>query len=84
MAIAKLFGKKNREKNDAENKDKNDSREKFTSSGEDESQKKPRMKTSVSPNKIEDRREFDGILLPEPLKISKKKKSNKYAVFKSA
>lgn len=73
MAIAKLFGKKNREKNDAENKDKNDSREKFTSSGEDESQKKPRMKTSVSPNKIEDRREFDGILLPEPLKISKKR-----------
>ena len=31
------------------------------------------MKTSVSPNKIEDRKEFDGVLLPEPLKISKKR-----------
>ena len=39
MAIAKLFGKKTHEKNDEENKDKNASREKSTSSGEDESKK---------------------------------------------
>ncbi len=72
MSIARLFGKKTTEKNDEINKDEDTLSGKNTSLIDDESQKKPRMKSPALANKIDDKMERDGELFLESKEISKK------------